>query len=89
MNKEEESLLQQLKEMESLRAEAVDKHAQAKKAVMDAETRLIEITLRRDRVKEQLRMWRYANVDDMETVDREEDIERFRKVLPELMEKIK
>lgn len=85
----EKELLEQLAEAEQERSQAVKKFSQVKMSLMDAETAVINTTIEVDRAKERLSVWRHKNVDDSVTVDREEDIERFRKVLPDLMEKLK
>ncbi len=84
----EEELLQQIAEADSEYRMALSKVNELKKTLLDAETVLININLHRARLREQLRVWRNQNVDDMETTDREEDIARFRKVLPELLKKV-
>lgn len=59
-----------------------------KKALTEAEGALIDINITRDILKEKLRVMKSKMVDT-ETTDRENDIERFKKVLPELLSKIK
>ena len=59
-----------------------------RKALTDVESSLIDINIARDILKEKLRVLKSKKVDT-EITDRENDIERFKKVLPGLLAKIK
>ena len=59
-----------------------------RKALTDVESSLIDINITRDILKEKLRVTKSKKVDT-EMSDRENDIERFKKILPELLGKIK
>lgn len=85
----EEELVQKLQDADKELKDARARVTQLKKEFTDAESNLIEAKLNRDKIIEELRLWRYRNIDDLETTDREEDIERFRKLLPDLLDKVK
>lgn len=85
----EEELVQKLQDADKELKDARTRVTQLKKEFTDAESNLIEAKLNRDKIIEELRLWRYRNIDDLETTDREEDIERFRKLLPDLLDKVK
>lgn len=85
----EEELMKQLQESDKVLRDARARVQQVKKDHVDAESALIEAKLHKDKIVEELRVWRYKNVDDLETTDREEDIERFRLLLPDLLDKVK
>jgi hypothetical protein len=80
---QEEALLLKIAEVEREQKGIRSKVSQAKKALTDAESLLIETNLIRDRLLEELRIWRHRNLDH-KSLEREEDIERFRKILPDL-----
>lgn len=83
----EQELLEKVSDSEREYKEACDRLTEAKKRWTDAETQVIEAKLARDRSKEELRVHRATTVK-YEMTPEEEDIERFRKRLPELMKKI-
>lgn len=85
----EEQLRQALEDADKELRQARNKVSTLKKALTDAESEMIEAKLLRDRLIEKMRVWRNENIDDLETTDREEDIARFREVLPELLKKVK
>lgn len=58
-----------------------------KKGLMDAESSLIEATIRQARIQEQLRILRNETVNE-EITDRQQEIERFKRLLPELLTKV-
>lgn len=61
-----------------------------KRAVLDAETQLISAKLTQERLQEQYRVFKNQQVrvsDETQEID--SDLERFRLILPDLLEKIK
>lgn len=88
MSLDNKELRQAIENAEKELKQARNRVAVLKKAWTDAESEMISAKLTRDRLVEQMRIWRNANIDDLETTDREEDIERFKQVLPDLLKKI-
>ncbi len=88
----EQELLEKVSDSEREYKEACDRLTEAKKRWTDAETQVIEAKLARDRSKEELRVYRATTPTEQlmnfELSPEEADIERFRKLLPELMKKI-
>lgn len=82
-----EELLQELDALNSTAQDLRHSLSQLKKYVIDVESRLIETTLKRERVIEQLRVLRNSTVST-EITERQNDIDRFRRILPDLMKKI-
>ena len=58
-----------------------------KKKLLAIESQLIEVTLKKERLNEELRLLRNSTVSQ-EITERQNDLERFRAVLPELMKKV-
>lgn len=83
----EDNLLFKIKELESEQLEARAKISKAKKEISEAESDLIEHTLHKEKLIEQLRLLRNQTVDT--TLSAEDiDLERFKLVHPELSKKI-
>jgi hypothetical protein len=83
----EQEILTKLSDAERDYKEACDRLVECKKKWTEAETLVIETKLQRDRIKESLRVHRNTTVKYEQTPE-EADVERFRKLLPELMKKI-
>lgn len=58
-----------------------------KKKLTEEETNLISCNIERERVLEELRIYRKEHYSK-EITDRQIDIERFRKLLPEMLKKV-
>lgn len=83
----EEQILQAIKEVALEQKEARDQVSFHKKAAVEAESRLIAANLHRERLNEQLRVYRLITPRYEET-PRDRDIAHLREVLPELLKKI-
>jgi hypothetical protein len=83
-----DKLVAEIAALEKERQLAYEEMVVRKKALSDAEGVMIDINITRDILKEKLRVLKSKKVDS-EISDRENDIERFRKVMPELLQKIK
>lgn len=81
----EQELINKLVEADKEIANAKRALSEAKKRWTDAETNLISAKINRDRVKEELRVYR-RTTPRYEPDQRDLDIERFRKDNPELVE---
>lgn len=81
----EKELVDKLAEAEKEMAEAKKALAEAKRRWTDAETDLISAKINRDRIKEDLRVYRKVTVR-YDPDSRDLEIERFRKDNPELVE---
>lgn len=84
---DEQQILQAIKEIAIEQKEARDQVSFHKRAAVDAESRLIEANLQRERLNEQLRVWRLTTPRYEET-PRDREIAHLREVLPELLKKI-
>lgn len=84
----EEMLIQKIEEVEVERVNARLRIAKAKREALDAESDLIEHSINKDRLIEQLRVVRITTVDYSKTKE-EKDIDRLRSIMPELLKKIK
>lgn len=87
-SKTPEELLQELEGFNIATQELRNTFNQLKKHLINVESELIEVALKRERLVEQLRVLRNSTVS-VEITERQNEIEKFRRVLPELMEKIK
>lgn len=85
---DEQELLKKLANAEIGLAEAKKGFAEAKRALTNAETNLVNAKLHRDRVKEELRVYR-AITPKYDPDRRDQEIEQFRQDNPEIMEFIK
>jgi hypothetical protein len=85
MQMTEEDILLQLSEAEEDYQRASRLHVKAKKAVVDAETIVIEAKLRFEKFVEALRIFRNSHVQP-EVILRDQEIEKFRQDHPELVE---
>lgn len=86
----EEELLKQIAENDYDLKQARGQVALYKEKLLEAETALIGHKLKDERLREQLRLVRLHTVKPNEQKTAyEEDIERFRQRLPELLEKLK
>jgi hypothetical protein len=83
----QEEILKQIEDVEIDRRDAAKQMAFHKKAAMEAESRLIEANLIKEKLKEQLRVLRHRTIS-VELTLREQDIAEFKAKLPELMKKI-
>ncbi len=81
----DKELVDKLAEAEKELNDAKRALAEAKKRWTDAETNVISAKLNRDRIKEELRVYR-KTTPKYEPDQRDADIERFRKENPELCE---
>lgn len=81
----EDELLQKLKEVEVELLNARAALADAKRRVIDSESTLIEVKLQQERLREELRIHRNETVNE-EITERDKDIERFKQVLPSILE---
>ena len=88
MRPTQEQLQQQLAEIDKDVSAARTVVASLKKQLMDAETVLIGANISRSKILEQMRILRNETVD-REITDRQEDIERFKKLLPDLLKTVK
>ena len=84
---DEQQILQAIKEIALEQKEAREQVAYHKRAAVNAESRLITANLQRERLNEQLRVWRITTPQYEET-PRDRDIAHLREVLPELLKKI-
>lgn len=84
----EEELMILLEEVAIVQKDSRAQIAFHKRAVLEAESILIEANLRSEKLKEQLRINRITTVS-YEKTHEEKSIEAFRLRLPELLEKIK
>lgn len=82
---DENELLSKLAEAEKMLHEARNSLAEAKRKWTAAETDVISAKLNRDRVKEELRVYRNTTPRHELSVE-EKDLERFRRDNPELMQ---
>lgn len=80
----QEELLQKIKEAAVEQKDARNQLAALKRQCLDAETHLIHCNLNYERLVEDLRVCRNTTVS-YELTEREKDIERFRQVLPDLI----
>lgn len=87
MDQKENDLLNGIDNAERDRKHYKDTIRRLQKELADAESYLIEATIRRDRLKENLRVHRITTVKVVYT-ERERDIDSLRDKLPELMKKI-
>lgn len=87
MTTPEETLLALIKELEVEQQNARLKMAKSKRDYMDAETLLIEHSLHKENVIEQLRVLQVRAIDNSLSHE-EKDLERFKLVHPELLKKI-
>lgn len=85
MTTSEKDILLRLDEAEKEMQSAQRGLAEAKKRWTEAETKLINIKINRDRIKEELRVHR-ATTPKYEPSKRDEDIEAFKIKHPELVE---
>ncbi len=86
----EDELLAKLATAEKELVEARSLVKKTKRAVLDAETQLISAKLNQERLQEQYRVFKSQQVrvsDENKEID--SDLERFRLILPGLLEKIK
>ena len=83
----EEMLIQKIEEVEVERVNARLRIAKAKREALDAESDLIEHSINKDRLIEQLRVVRITTVDYSKTKE-EKDLDRLRSIMPELLKKI-
>jgi len=84
----EEMLIQKIEEVEVERVNARLRIAKAKREALDAESDLIEHSINKDRLIEQLRVVRISTVDYSKTKE-EKDLDRLRSIMPDLLKKIK
>ena len=83
----EEILIHKIEEVEVERVNARLRIAKAKQEAVDAESDLIEHSINKDRLIEQLRVVRITTVDYSKTKE-EKDLDRLRSIMPELLKKI-
>lgn len=84
----EEELMALLNEVAIVQKDARAQIAFHKRAILEAESTLIEANIRSEKLKEQLRIRRVTTVSYEQTHE-EKIIEDFKLKLPELLEKIK
>ena len=84
----EQEILDEITAVEGMQRSIRIKLSQAKLAVIDNESLLVTASLKLDKLKEELRVFRLRNPIQEETA-REKDIREFKARVPELMEKIK
>jgi hypothetical protein len=84
----EEILVQKIKEAEEARELARIKVSKLKLEVCKADSEFIECSLIKERLVEELRTFRLRKVDT-ELTHAEKDMERFKKIHPELLKKFK
>lgn len=65
-----------------------EKYDILKRELISLESILINLKIRKSRLIEEIRLFRNSTINS-EITEREQDIERFRQKLPELLEKIK
>jgi regulator of PEP synthase PpsR (kinase-PPPase family) len=85
----EEELLKEIAENDYELKQARGQVSLLKEKLQDAETVLIGLKLKNDRMQERLRQRRLSTIQPDENKQAyEEDLERFRQKLPELMERL-
>lgn len=80
-------LLSKIEELEIEQVNARLRIAKAKREAFDAESDLIELSINKDRLIEQLRVIRVSAIDYSKTKE-EVDLDRLRAIMPELLKKI-
>lgn len=83
-----EELLQDLSALNDSAQDLRNGLSLLKKQMTDVESQLIANGLKRERIIEQLRVLRNSTVS-LEISERQNEIERFRQILPDLMARIK
>jgi hypothetical protein len=83
----EQELEQQIADANVAYQEASKKLSDAKRAMVETESLVIEIKIRREKLQDQLRAMRYANANQPPT-ERELEIEGFRGRMAEAMKKV-
>lgn len=83
----ESELTSKIEEIDSTLKEVRKRLSLLKKQVTEEETILITLNISRERLVEQRRLFMKEHYNP-EITERENDIERFKKVLPELIKKI-
>lgn len=83
-----EELLQDLAALNESAQDLRDNLSLLKKHLTEVESQLIATNLKRERIIEQLRVLRNSTVS-LEITERQNEIERFRQILPDLMARIK
>lgn len=82
----EQELLDALAQADNVYEEAKAKMAKVKRAWLDAETVVIEAKLERERIREELRVFRGASTTVIRPNSRTQEIEEFRERNPEVVE---
>ncbi len=82
----EQEILDALAEADIAYEQAKEKMAKAKRAWVDTETAVIEAKLARDRIREELRVFRKVSTTAQRPNSRTQEIEAFRERNPELVE---
>jgi len=86
MKKIEKDLLDGIKEADQDREKYKEQIRKLEKQITNTETKLIEATLQRDRLTEQLRVYRNSLVK-VQLTERDQEIEDFRAKYPDLCSK--
>lgn len=81
----EVDLLKKLAEVDIELRDARNSLSDSKRRVTEAETKVIAIKLSKDRLMEEIRVFRNQTVSE-ELTEREKDIARFKEALPSLLE---
>lgn len=84
----EQEILDEIAAVENMQRDIRTKLATARLAVIENESNLITANLKREKLQEQLRVWRDRSPIQPKDA-RDLDIEEFRKKVPELMKRIK
>lgn len=82
----EQKILQKIDATEVEQKDVRNRVVTLKRNLLDAESELIACNIRKERLVEELRVLRAVSVSH-ELTDREQDIERFKLVLPELLKR--
>jgi phage-related minor tail protein len=86
-NMDEQEMLQQIADTQAAYVAAQQQMRDAKKAFTEAESLVVEHKIRLENLREQLRQYKRNTPTSILTLE-EEDLERFREVLPELLKKV-
>jgi chromosome segregation ATPase len=84
---DEQEMLQQIANTQAAYESAQQQMRDAKKAFTEAESLVVEHKIRLENLREQLRQYKRNTPTSILTLE-EEDLERFREVLPDLLKKI-
>jgi hypothetical protein len=84
---DEQDMLQQIANTQAAYVAAQQQMRDAKKAFTEAESLVVEHKIRLENLREQLRQYKRNTPSSTLTLE-EEDIQRFREVLPDLLKKV-